>query len=860
MRSAAILSLAWRESRFARRRLFLFLSAISLGVAAVVAVQGFASNLSRGVRDQAKALLGADLELSSQQPFGPRTTALLDSLRAAGVPQARVTSFVSMALLPRNGATRLVQLRAPEPAFPFYGTIDTDPAGRWAVLQRGRNAIVDPALLAALGASLGDSIALGDVRFRIVATLEKVPGDAEIASAFAPRVYIPARYLDRTGLVQFGSRIERAVELYLPRPGAAEALEEAHHPLFRAEHVRSRTAVEQQQSLERAMGRLSDYLGLVGIFALLLGGIGVASAMGAYMAQKSDTVAVLRCLGATSRQVMGVYLAQAVGMGIAGAALGVVIGGAVQWVLPGLVEGLVPVQVQVRPDGLAALTGLGVGVWTALVFAALPLLRVRRISPLGALRRRAEPVRMPGRDWLRWAAWAALAVSVVLLFTLQAGRFGVGVSMAVGIAVALLLLDGVAWLLMRGARRLPHARMPYPLRQGIANLYRPGNQTRTVVVALGFGVFLLGTLLLVQHTLLLPLRPSAAASRANVVFWDVQEDQCAGVSALLQAHHLPLLERAPIVPMRIAAIDGRPVRPASADEDTARSDSGGEEQGGGRGAEGWALRREYRSTYRDSLESSETLTAGSFWKPGESGANGVYPVSLEEGVAGDLDVGLGDRIDWNVQGVVVPTRVTSLRKVNWVRFEPNFFAVFPSAALEAAPQTWVLLSRADSARARATIEGAVVARYPNVSALDLTNVEAALDDVLGRITTVIRFLAGFSVATGFIVLLGAVATSRLQRVRESVLLRTIGATRGQVAAVLATEYLALGLLSAVAGLVLSIAAGWVLAKRLFKVGFALTPLSLAVLGAAVAVLAVAIGLWASREVFRHTPMEAIREE
>ncbi|HET7321765.1 MAG TPA: FtsX-like permease family protein, partial [Longimicrobiaceae bacterium] len=702
MRARALLSLAWRESRFARRRLLLFLSAVTLGVAALVAVQGFAANLSRGVRDQAKALLGADLELSAHQPFGPETTALLDSLRRAGVEQARVTSFASMALAPRTGATRLVQIRAPERGFPFYGQIETDPPGRWASFHEGRDAVVDPALLTALGVRVGDSISLGEARFRISATLKRVPGDVEIASAFAPRIYIPARYVEETGLLGFGARVDYAVELRLPTPGAAAALDAAYDSIFRAERVHSRTAAEQQESLERALGRLSSYLGLVGVFALLLGGIGVASAMGSYMARKQDTVAVLRCLGATARQVMGVYLAQALAMGLAGAVIGVVLGSLVQGALPRLVHGLLPVEVFVRPDGVAALTGVGVGVWTAVVFALLPLLRVRRVSPLGALRRSAEPVRARGRDWLRVGAWILLAASVVGLFALQAESIRVGTALAAGVGAALLLLGAVAWLLMRVVRRLPHTRLPYPLRQGLANLYRPGNQTRAVTVALGFGVFLLGTLLVVQHALLLPLRAESAEGRANVLFWDVQSDQRLGVGEVLQEHGLPVMERAPIVPMRIAAIDGRPVRPAGEEA----ADTTGERP------EGWALRREYRSTYRDSLVDAETLTAGRFWGRGEAGEKGIYPVSLEEGIAEDLEVGLGDRIDWDVQGVTVPTRVTSLRKVNWARFEPNFFAVFPRAALEEAPQSWVMMTRAPTPATRAAVQGAVVARYP----------------------------------------------------------------------------------------------------------------------------------------------------
>jgi putative ABC transport system permease protein len=468
---------------------------------------------------------------------------------------------------------------------------------------------------------------------------------------------------------------------------------------------------------------------------------------------------------------------------------------------------------------------------------------------------------------VRWVAWGLLAGSVLALLVYQVDDLQAGAGLAAGIAGTLALLWAVAWGIMRGVRRIPRGGLAYPARQGLANLYRPGNQTRTVTVALGFGVFLLATLLLVQNTLLLPLRTDASEQRANLVFWDVQDDQVEGVEGLLRERGLPRLQGAPIIPMRIAAIRGEEVRPwseAERDSLEALEDEGADGARGDRGEEGrperWAVRREYRSTYRDSLGGSETLLSGEWWEAGEEPADGVYPVSLEVEIAGDLRVEIGDRIDWDVQGVRIPTRVASLREVDWARFEPNFFAVFPSAALRGAPQTWVILSRAETGEERALMQRDAVVRFPNIAVVDLTQVQEALDDVLGQVSAVIRFLAGFSIATGFLVLLGAISTSRLQRIRESVLLKTLGATRRQIGSILFTEYLLLGLLSAATGIVLAVVAAWALARWFFEVEFAPVALPLLALGGAVAAVAVAVGLWASREVFEHTPLEAIREE
>lgn len=865
MKWRSLAALAWRESRFARRRLFLFLSSITLGVAALVATESFAEKLAEGVRDQARVLLGADVTLFSREPFRAGTTALLDSMRAAGAPTATLTSFLSMALHPATGGTRLAQVRAVDGPYPLYGQIETRPAGAWARLRGGRNVLVDPALLVALGANAGDSISLGRQQFQILGTLEKVPGDVDIASAFAPRIYVPARYIRGSGLLDFGSRAEFQAFLRLPVADGAAQWVERHDSLLASERVRARTAADRQESLGDTLARLGSFLSLIGVFALLLGGIGVASAMGAYMAQKADTVATLRCLGATARQVIGVYLLQALFMGFAGAVVGAALGTSAQWVLPRLLAGLLPVEVDPGIEWTSVLLGVAVGVWTALAFVLLPLLATRRISPLSALRRRVEPPR-PGRpDAATWAAWAALGASVLLIAVLQARDLRVGAAFAGGITATLALL----WLVARGVvwavRRLPTTRWRYTLRQGTANLYRPGNQTPVVLLALGFGVFLLCTLLLVQHNLLRPLRVGNIADRANLLLWDVQPDQQPGVEALLGQSGFPVIQQAPIVPMRVAALNGRDVRATGfSDRGGGAASNNGAPEGGpgpaeGEEPEGWAVRREYRSTYRDSLMASERLIEGSWW--GETKLpDGVSPVSLERDIAADLGVGVGDRITWDVQGVEVPSVVTSIRAVDWARFEPNFFAVFPRETLAGAPHTWVMLSRAPTAPQRARLQRDLVQRFPNIAAIDLTQVQEVLDAVIGRVSAAIRFLAAFSIATGFVVLLGAIATGRLQRIRESVLLKTLGATRRQIAEILSVEYLLLGLLSVVAGLLLAIVGGWALARWLFEVDFAVPAAPLLILGAVVVALAVAVGLAASREVFRTTPLQAIREE
>lgn len=859
-----ILSLAWRESRFARGKLFLFLSSITLGVAALVAVQGFGSNMQREVRNQARAMLGADVSLSTRQPFADEVEALLDSIGDTGVPVARVTSFASMAFHAGTGNARLVQVRAPDADYPFYGTIETEPADQWRTLSEGRNVIADPALLLALDASVGDSIAIGALTFRIVASLQKLPGDVEIASSFAPRVFMPMASLGDTELLGYGARIDYEAFLKIPDPDVASSFVETNREVFRAARVRARTLEDQQERMEDALGRLSDFLGLIGVFALLLGGIGVASAMNAYMARKADSVAVLRCLGATSGQLLGLYLLQAVAMGVVGSVVGVLIGAGAQLVLPRLFEGLLPVDVIIRPAASAVVLGLVVGISAAAVFTLMPLLRIRTVSPLRALRRGVEPLSATGPDYLRMGAWVALAGSVLLLVIYQAGQVLVGAVIALGIGATLAVLWVMAAAVTRLMRRLPKAGLPYTVRQGVANLHRPENQTTIVLLALGFGVFLISTLILTRDTILRPLQVDA--SRGNFLLFDVQSDQIPTVEEVLAARDVQVVQSAPIVPMRIAAINGVDIAPVAPSSDEALGADGGMDEfdEAREDPSGWATRREYRSTYRDTLTAGETLVSGTWWDADDSPAaspagGGPFEVSLDQDVASELRVGLGDTITWDVQGVRVPTIITSLRSIDWARLEPNFFAVFEPAALRAAPQMWVLLARADSAETRGLLQRDLVMRYPNVSTIDLTLIQRALDEVIGRVSMVVRFLAGFSVATGFVVLLGAVATGRPQRIRESVLLKTLGATRPQIGRILVTEYALLGVLSALVGIALALLAGWGIARGILEVPLVVSPAPLLMLAAFVALLSAAIGLSASRDVFRTTPMEAIRE-
>jgi putative ABC transport system permease protein len=837
--------LAWRESRTARRRLLLYMSSISLGVAALVAIDSFAANVQTSIKEQSRTLMGGDINLRARQFFTPAVDTILDSLRAAGIPSAKVTSFASMATASPSGNTRLVQVRAVGAGFPFYGEVLTEPAGRWAAIGTERAAYVDPSLLIGLDAEVGDSLQIGYTKFVIAASITNIPGDPGIAATIGPRIFIPERYVGETGLLTLGSRAEYEAVLKLPEGTRTPIWVAPLRPRFEAANVRVRTVQEREIDLTDAIAQLARFLSIVGLIALLLGGIGVASGVNAFVQRKIDTVAVLRCLGASSAQVMIIYLTQAAVMGFVGAGVGAALGVAIQFGLPQLLGDFLPVDVQVALVPSAILLGLGVGVWVAVVFALRPLLVLRRVSPLQAIRRDDEALAASRRkDLLTHLTNVALVGSVLFLALDRAESVQQGLIFATGVFVSIGLLWGSAVLLSRLTRRLISPKWPYVWRQGVANLHRPASQTRAVVLALGFGSFLVTTIFLVQANLLRAFDMTAAASRGNLVFFDVQEDQLAGLRSVIGERGQAIISETPIVTMRFAGANGL--------------DAAGWAERTGLPPRNWAMRREYRSTYRDTTVVTETLLSGEWFGARELPA-GIHEVSLERDITAELNLSVGDTTTWDVQGIQVRAILTSTREVDWGRFEPNFFAVFSSAAIEAAPKQFVTIAAVSADTIVARLQRESVRQFPNISSIDLSLVRSTITGIVDKVTLTVRFLALFCLAMGVPVLFSAVAATRRDRLREGVLLKTLGATRAQIGQILLAEYAVLGLLGSLTGMVLAIGGAWALVTFVFKGSFAFAALPALGIAAAMTLLAVSIGVLTGRDVFRETPMAALRE-
>jgi putative ABC transport system permease protein len=734
----------------------------------------------------------------------------------------------------------------------------SEPAGAWAQIGAGRAALLEAPLLEQLAVAIGDSVRVGELWFEVRGALTALPPEITFRSALGPRIYIDAARLPATGLLSFGSLARHEAFLYIPDGAELQRFVDRNHDTFRRAAVGFDTAADQAENLAQALDALGRFLGLVGLSALLLGGLGVASAVNVFVKDKRRTVAVLRCLGATQRTAFGAYMLQATALGVIGAAAGVLLGIVIQALLPGMVGDLIPIDVPFAVQWPVVGIGLLIGAVVAATFSLLPLLAIRGISPLQALRHDVDEPAARFDPW-RWAAFALILASVVAVAVWQARLWLAGLAYAAGLVVGLGVLWACARLLIsltrriaRRAARLARSRGAggrrgvYELRQGVANLHRPRNQTTAVTMSLGFGVFLVATLWVVQSNLLGWLLSDADGPQPNLVLFDIQLDQTAELREILDRYADSPPELVPIVPARVAAING-----VGASELL--------ERGRTPRIEPWAVRREFRHTYRGHMTGAERLVEGVWFDDAPPAEAGVLRVSAEQDVARSLGVGVGDRITWDVTGVSVESVITSIRTVDWARFETNFFFVFEPAGLEEAPQSLVSLVSIESDTARLGAQREVAERFANVSVVDLATVQRLLRRIVNRVVYAIRFMAGFSIAAGALVLFGAIAASRFQRVRESALLRALGATRRQVRNIMLVEYAALGALAALTGVLLAAVAGWALMRFAFSMSFTLPVLPLFVIWLVVTAAAAVLGMLNSREALRSTPLAALRE-
>ncbi|WP_437371052.1 ABC transporter permease [Maribacter litoralis] len=831
--------MAWRDGKASGKRLLLFMASIILGIAAVVSIQSFSDNLKDNIGLQSKALMGADFLIDSNQPANERVSEIMDSL---GGYDAREVNFASMAAFPKSLSTKLVQVRAIEGNFPFYGELETEPASAAIVYQEKGGALVDATAMLQYNLKPGDSVKLGNTTFPIIGSLITAPGSTGIGATAAPPIVVPFRFMEGSGLLDRGSRL--GYNYYFNNDKAdLEVLSKDVDPLLDAENADMDTHTDTSERLGRRYENVGRFLNLVAFIALLLGCVGIASSVHIYIKEKLKAVAVLKCLGATRKQTFYIYLIQIAGMGFLGGLIGTVIGLVLQQTFPIILQEFLPFQVEITTSFQAIFVGLILGVCMSVLFALSPLVNTWFVSPLQVLRVQENT----GKKARSLQIWVVVAIVVfVLLFAYYLlGRWTFAFSFVAGILVTFSILAGVSIGFMRLIKRNFPKSWSFAARQSLLNLYRPNNQTVVLILAIGIGTFLISTLYFTKDFLLAKTSFEASADSPNLILFDVQTAQRDAVAYTITPKGLPVIDNIPIVTMRLERIKDRNVNDIRLDTTTRINK--------------WILNHEFRTTYRDSMIASEKLLEGE-WIPSVSPNSEVIPISLSDNVANDALVTLGDTLLFNVQGKLMTTVVGNIRQVDWARMQLNFSIVFPNGVLEKAPQFHVVTTNAPDKKSSADLQRELVKKFPNVSIIDLRQVVTLVENILDKISWVITFMAFFSILTGIIVLIGSVRNSKYQRIRESVLLRTIGAQSKQILKINALEYLFLGVLGSGVGVLLSLVSSFLLAYFIFDTPFIPSWVPFLVVLPGITLLVLAIGLMNSRGVLNSPPLQVLRKE
>lgn len=838
--------MAWRDMRRAKSRLGLFAMAVVSGVAALVAINSFRANLESEMDRQSRSLLGADVEYDAKVPFSPKVEALISMVPAAET--AREVKFATMAYFPSKDDTRIVRTHAMEGNFPWYGSLDTRPEGLTVAGSAKPVALLEDSLLLQFDLKIGDPIKIGDIEFEIIGEVLRIPGEGSFTGSFAPRVLIPMEFLEATGLTSFGSRLRfytyQKFDDVMVEP-SLEILESLKDELESLD-IDVDTVEQQRRQIGRTLEGMNSFLSMVGFVALLLGGVAIAGAVQVYLKGKTDAVATLRCLGASARQSMLVYCVQISLVGLFGCLAGALVGVSIQSFLPELMKSFLPIELQVEISWASIFSSLIFGWVFTTLFAFLPLLPIRRISPMRAIRASVES---GGNVW-RDSAFVFVVLALVALtitFTItQTQTLGQALGFFGGILAAILLLAGIGWLLRFVLKRMNFASLPYVWRQGLANLHRPNNRTTMLVVTLGMGAFLIYTIYISEQSMLKQGELADNDGQPNVILFDIQPDQLEGVQKTIDDLQIEAIRPSAIVTMRLQTLNGR--TPEQLIDDPAIE------------IESWAVQREYRSTYRDYIRDDEELVEGEFTPMASLDSGSPVPVSVEMRIVEALDLKLGDIVVWDVQGLPIETEITSIRQVDWREMKPNFFVVFPAGVLEAAPAFFVTAAHAKDRESMVALQSQVVKQYPNVSAVNLTMILESLREIFDKISFVIRFMASFTIVTGLIALMASVITSRYQRARESALLRTIGASSKQIRSIMGVEYALVGSIAGMAGVGLSLASGWAVTKFALKVelfipwGVTLGTVFI------VAGMTLVTGMLNSLGIAKQSPMESIRSE
>ena len=846
-----VLRMAVREIRASWRRLLLFFISIAIGVAAIVALRSIVQNVRGGLASEARALTGADVVVSGNDAFPADVLDAVERERRAG-RVGLVAEAIEMATMVRgadDGAAvaRMVELRAVQESFPLYGTLELRDGTYAHGLVQDHGVLVRPELLAQLGVSVGDRLLIGTQAFQIRGVIDREPGRNVGSFSLGSRIVIDHADLPSTGLLTFGSRASRQLLLQMPGAGgepsrlARDLAEE-----LRDEFVRVRSYRQLENDIGEDLERAENYLSMVGLVVLVLGGIGVSSVTRVFVQQKIRSVAILKCLGASSRDVLSVYVAQVLVLGLAGSALGVAMAAGVVAALPLLVPRVAPLLP--ADYGLTAGSvgqGVAIGLLVSVLFSVVPLLDVRRVKPSLLLRQAMPPP--PRFDALKWSVSAAVVGALVWVAAWQAGSVRVGLVLSAGFVGIALVLHLVGLALIRLVQPLRHS-PSFALRQAVLHVVRPGNQTRVILLAVGLGTFFVLGVRGLQANLLRDFAVQLGEDAPDMFLMDIQQNQRDGLVEIVDRDNgsLPAPALMPVLRARVVGVRGELVNLESYEDVRGRG----------------SLSREYTVTYRSTLNDNETLIDGSWWEATPIGAGAEPEVSIEESLQRRFNIRIGDAMSFDVLGRTVTARVVSTREVDFRNFRAGgFMFVFRPGTFEAVPHRYIATVKGPPAAAdRARMQSALVARYPNVSVIDLRDVLATIQDIVNNITLAVTVVGGLVLLSGGLILVGAVSMTKFRRVYEAAILKTLGASSRLIATMLLIEYGVLGVIAGTVGALGAVVLSWAIATYALELPWEPTPVltlgGIVATGAAVA----AVGLAASLDVLRHKPLATLRAE
>jgi putative ABC transport system permease protein len=841
--------MALREIRASWQRLLFFFVCIAVGVASIVAIRSVIQSARVALTREARAMTGGDVVLGSNNAFTPAVRQALDRAKSDRLIST-TTEAVELATMVRPASaaatvTKMVELRAVQPAFPLYGTMTLQGAAYTHELMRGHGVLVRPELLVQLGLAVGDSLLIGKQPFEIRGVVDSEPGRNFGAFTMGSRVFIDYADLPSTELISFGSRVSHEVFMRVPGTAAvATKLAEDLRADLPNEFVRIRSYAQNEDNISRSLARAENYLSLVGLVVLILGGIGVSSVTRVFVQQKVRSIAILKCVGSTSSMVLGIYMTQVLLLGLAGSLLGVSLAAGVIAALPAFVGDLgMLLEVDYGLTLPAVVQGLAIGLLVSTLFAVVPLLEVRNVKP--SLLLRQDVPALPRFDWLKWSVTAAVAGSLVGVAAWQAGSLRVGLLLSGGfVAVAFVLhLAGAA--LVRAVQPLRYARS-FALRQAVLHVARPGNQTRVILLAVGLGSFFILGVRSLQANLLQDFSVQMGEDAPDMFLIDVQPDQREQLSAYVDgangADAAPML--IPVLRARVVGVQGKEINLENYQEVRGRG----------------GLSREFTVTYRPALEANEKVIAGEWW----SGApnRGEPEVSIEESFLERNRIQVGDRMRFDVLGRVITARVASIRRVDWDDFRAGgFMFVFRPGAFDGAPHTFISSVKGPrDPGARLKMQAGLVAQFPNVSVIDLREILQSIQAVVGNVTLAVSVVGGLVLFSGALILVGAVSMTKYRRVYEAAILKTLGASSRLIATMLLLEYGVLGAIAGTVGAIGAIGLSWAVARYALDMAWEPAPV-LTLTGILVtSVFVAAVGVLASLDVLRHKPLATLRAE